>query len=204
MLEHAKIPYEHKSDFSEIASVCGAFGCENSTTFAPPVVQDGDTMVSQSTACCMYIGEKCGLVEGVDSPAKAVQFMADIIDAFENGLATEKTKGAPALKAYLEGPRFAKWLAHFERSIKGPFFFGGDKPTYVDFLFVAHVDWAYASTLDRLIKEKGLADPLAASPKVSGVVAGIRGLDSYKGYAGPLVTANADFVVKDEFLDAWV
>ena len=51
------IEYVHKSEFPEIASVCGAFGAD-SATFAPPVVVDGDYVVSQSTAAAMYAGQK--------------------------------------------------------------------------------------------------------------------------------------------------
>jgi len=57
ILSYAGIPFEHVSEMPQLAGICGAFGAE-STTFAPPVVQDGDYTISQSTACAMYCGKK--------------------------------------------------------------------------------------------------------------------------------------------------
>lgn len=71
MLEDAGIPYEHKSDFPDIASVASAFGGPLDT-FAPPIVQDGPKTYSQSTVTAMWAGRKAGLTEGVDE-IKAMQ-----------------------------------------------------------------------------------------------------------------------------------
>merc|ERR1712100_83603 len=82
--DYAGIEYTHKSEFPEIASVGGAFGAE-STTFAPPIVVDGDYTISQSTAAAMYLGKKAGLLDGVDE-YKTMQILADLIDTFEGGI----------------------------------------------------------------------------------------------------------------------
>lgn len=71
MMEHAGIAYEHKSEFSDIATVASAFGGPNDT-FAPPIVQDGPNFYSQSTTLAMWAGRKAGLLEGVDE-LKAMQ-----------------------------------------------------------------------------------------------------------------------------------
>ena len=65
MLDHAGIPYEHKSEFADIAKVSSSFGGPFDT-FAPPVVQDGSKVYSQSTAVAVWAGRKAGLTEGVD------------------------------------------------------------------------------------------------------------------------------------------
>jgi hypothetical protein len=104
MLANAGIPVDHKIDMADLASVCSAFGSTAGDTFAPPVVVDGDKTVSQSIACCTYIGKKLGLTEGLDED-KALQYLLDVIDVFEGGLGKAIASGAPALKAFVEGDR---------------------------------------------------------------------------------------------------
>jgi hypothetical protein len=196
MLEHVGAPYEHISDMSKLASVCSAFGCSATDNFAPPLLVDGEEFISQSSAVALHVGNKHGLNEGIKNPAKALQYMADIIDVLENGIGQAKGQGGAALKAYLEGDRLKKLMDNLERGIVGPFYFGA-KPTYVDFLLVSIVDWTDATWADRLKAEKGV-DVWGAYAKFSGVVSGIRGLDSYKGYSGTNVTANPQFHAKDD------
>jgi len=71
MLDHAGIAYEHKSEFADLAKVASSFGGPHDT-FAPPIVQDGPKIYSQSTATAMWAGRKAGLTEGVDE-IKALQ-----------------------------------------------------------------------------------------------------------------------------------
>ena len=202
MLEHSGTPYEHISEFSEIAKRGSAFGGDAADTFAPPIVVDGDFQISQSTAVTLYIGNKVGLNEGLNQ-SKAVQWLGDIVDAFEGGLAKTIAEGPAALKKYLEGEgdgkpsRFAKQMNNLSRAIKGPFF-AGEKPTLVDFFLCQHVDWQDALTLNRLREDTGV-DIFAPYPKIVSVYEGIRNLDSYKNYAGPLKTDRPGFAPKDEF-----
>jgi glutathione S-transferase len=161
-------------------------------------VQDGEYTISQSTACAMYIAKKAGLTAGQDD-AKAVQHLADIVDFSEGGVSKAAASGA-SLKEYIEGDRIKKVLANIERSIKGPFYCG-DSPTCADFFLTAHTDWMEATLLDRLKQECG-ADIFAGCPKMQAVVAGIRGLASYSGYAGPLPTCRPDFKAKDSIFEA--
>ena len=60
---------------------------------------------------------------------------------------------------------------------QGPFYFG-DSPTYVDFLLCCVMDWTEETVLTAI-----KAAPFAACPKISGVVDGIRGLDSHRASA---------------------
>ena len=53
MLEEAKVDFTHVSSVPEIKQIAAAFG-GNSTTFAPPILVDGDAIVSQSSAVAMY------------------------------------------------------------------------------------------------------------------------------------------------------
>lgn len=195
MLEEAGAPYEVVSDFMPLG-LFSAFGADATDNFAPPLIVDGDEHISQSTACAMHVGNKHGLNKGIANPAKALQFMGDLIDLFENGIAASQGKGGAALKAFLEGDRLPKILGNIERSIQGAFYFGA-APTYVDFLLCCLMDWTDATVLERLKDEKGV-DVFGKYAKISGAVAGIRGLDSYVNYKGGLVTALDNFKAKDE------
>ena len=199
MLEHAGIPYNFKSDFPDIAGHASTFGCTARDTFAPPIVQDGDYFISQSTTCALYVGDKCGLA--APDIFKCSQHMNDIVDVFELGLAANKSKGAKDLKQFIEGDRLPKLFGNLERGIKGPFYYG-DKPTVTDFFLTQHVDWAEGTLLGRLKAEKGV-DIFAAYPKLYGVVTAVRNLESYKNYKGPLVTVRDDFKLKDEFVQEY-
>ena len=56
MLEHTGTPYEYISDRAEMTKVCSAFGNLCSKTFVPPVLVNGNCMISQSVASCLYLG----------------------------------------------------------------------------------------------------------------------------------------------------
>ena len=201
MLEHAKVPYNHVSDMPSLAPKLSAFGGTTTDNFAPPLVIDGDEHISQSTAVCMHVGNKCGLNVGITNPAKAVQHLSDIVDLFENGVGGALSKGGAQLKLYLEGDRLPKLLGNMNRSIKGPFFFG-DAPTYVDFFLCQHVDWLDYTLLNRLKSEKNV-DVFSSYTNITGVLEGIRNLESYKGYKGPLETSIARYIVKDELVNEY-
>ena len=149
----------------------------------------------------MHVGNKCGLNVGITNPAKAVQHLADIVDLFENGVGGALSKGGAQLKLYLEGDRLPKLLGNMNRSIKGPFFFG-DAPTYVDFFLCQHVDWLDYTLLNRLKSEKNV-DVFSSYTNITGVLEGIRNLESYKGYKGPLETSIARYIVKDELVNEY-
>ena len=200
MLEHGGAAYTVKSEFPDIASVGSAFGCTKHDTFAPPIVVDGDFVISQSTACALYVGEKCGLA--APNTFKCSQHLSDIVDFYELGLAAAQNKGGGELKQFIEGERITKLLGNLERGVQGPFYYG-DKPTVTDFFLTAQTDWAEETLLNRLKKEKGV-DIFAAFPKFYGVVKGIRDLDSYKNYKGPLVTVKEEFFCKDEVIEQYV
>ena len=202
MLEHTGTKYEHISAFPDIAGVCTAFG-GGSDTFAPPIVVDGEYQISQSTAVTTYVGQKSGLGAGVDQ-FKAAQYLADIVDLFEGGIGKNSGAGGAALKIYLEGDgsekpsRFTKQATNLSRGIKGPYFFG-DSPSYVDFFLCQHMDWQDEMCLRRLREEIQL-DCFGPYPKIKAVAEGIRNLDSYKNYSGPLKTCGRPgFVKEDDF-----
>lgn len=179
MLEHTGTPYEHISDRAEMAKVCSSFGA-HSTTFAPPVIVDGDYTIAQSGAATLYLGNKLGLTpEGYDQ-FKATQYVLDIVDTFEGGIGKNNEDGA-TLKSYLTGPRFASQMGNVERSIAGPFFFGAE-PSAVDFFLLMHLDMRTTSIFGPLRERFGF-DALAAFPKVAGVYAALQATDAYKNYA---------------------
>ena len=77
MLEHTGTPYEYISDSSKFGEVMSKWGAPTDC-FAPPVVVDGDFVVSQSTATCMYLGKKLGLTPAGYDEFKAMQRMVSL------------------------------------------------------------------------------------------------------------------------------
>ena len=119
ILEHTGTPYEYISDKVQLDKVCSAWGAEGNT-FAPPVVVDGDYVVSQSIAATLYVGKKLLMCKDYDD-FKAIQFCGDIVDTFEGGVGKNNEDGK-ILKVFLEGPRFARLMGNVERGIKGPYY----------------------------------------------------------------------------------
>ena len=203
MLEHTNTPYEHISDFPSISKLGSAWS-GSGDTFAPPIIVDNEFTISQSTAATLYIGNKVGLNDGLDT-YKAVQWLSDIVDLFEGGLGKSIDAGGAALKVYLEGKgdgnpsRFAKQISNLNRAIKGPFF-TGETPTLVDFFLCQHVDWRQETCLNRLQKQTNV-DVFAPYPNVVSVYEGIRNLESYKKSIGRLNTTRPGFDVKDEVFE---
>jgi hypothetical protein len=199
MLEYRNIPFTLTTDFPSLATVSSSFGAVGDT-FAPPIVVDGDKTYSQSTAVCLWAGRKCGLDEGVDD-IKAMQYLADMVDVFENGVFVEKGKGSEALKTFIEGGRFAKLMSNIERGIKGPFWFG-EKVSFVDF-FAANAKLTMNEYLfDRLKSEFGV-DVFAAYPKFNAVCAAVSDFDSWKAGSAKMGTFDAQYCCKDESFAAW-
>lgn len=177
MLEESKTPYTLKSDFGDIAAVSSGYGAKT-TTFAPPILKDGDDLISQSALIAAHVGKRTGFDKGVDCSLKALQYMLDVNDFVE--ALTIAAKTVETAKAFLTAPDAGKlshadeWLNNIENSIKGPYYFG-ERPTYVDFWLVQAMDWAGFVLLTGLRR-----NILANYPKVEGVLSGLRALESNK------------------------
>lgn len=195
MLEHTGTAYEYVSDKAKMAEYCSLFGSTGYDTLAPPVVVDGDTVISQSVATCLYLGKKLGLQPSGYDDFKALQYCQDIVDTFEGNLGKNNENGE-SLKSFLDGDRYKALMGNLERSIKGPFYFG-DQPSSVDFFLTQHMDWRCANVFDPL-KAKGY-DYLEPYAKIRGVHEAIKATDGYKKDRGlkPLGP------VKDEVLAAF-
>uniref|UniRef100_A0A7S4M3K0 Glutathione transferase n=1 Tax=Prymnesium polylepis TaxID=72548 RepID=A0A7S4M3K0_9EUKA len=180
MLEHTGTEYTYTSDKGEMAKLASAFGASVADTFAPPIVVDGDVMVSQSVASCLYVGEKVGLLPDSINKFKAMQYCADIVDTFEGNLG-KHNEAADALKAFLEGSRFKSLMANLERGIKGPFYFG-DEPSAVDFFLLQHMDWRSWTIFDPLKEAPYNVDVLKEYPKVVAIRDALRATDAYKKF----------------------
>jgi len=193
ILDYTNTPYEYVSARDKMAALCGCMGAE-STTFAPPVVVDGDNVISQSIACTMYLGKKLLLMpEGFDE-YKGLQFCLDCVDVFENGFGKNNEHG-PTLKNYLSGDRWKMLMGNLERQIKGPYIFG-DKPSPADFFLTQHMEWR-TNTFFEPLKAKYGIDLLAAYPKLCGVRDAVQALSTYK----PELNLNIMGMTKDEILD---
>ena len=122
------------------------------------------------------MGKRCGLTAGMDEDV-APQLFMDIIDTFEGGLGGAQGKGGAALKAFLEGPRWAALAGNVDRSIQGPFYFG-ETMTCVDFFLANIISWFKTNLLDRLEAEKGVK-ALAQFPKILGVYEAMSALPTF-------------------------
>mmetsp|Transcript_63282 Transcript_63282/g.184957 ORF Transcript_63282/g.184957 Transcript_63282/m.184957 type:complete len:234 (-) Transcript_63282:38-739(-) len=179
MMEEKGVTYEHVSEKEKMATKATAFGATTGINIAPPIIEDGGKLISQSTACTMYLGKKLGFDKGVDD-CFAVQYMADIVDWCEGGIG-KNNEDATLLKKFMEGGRFAVMAGCVERNIKGPYFFG-DEPSFVDFFLLQHMDWR-KDLFEKLQAATG-TDFLGEYPKIKGVAANLRLLPSYKNFSG--------------------
>lgn len=190
MLDAAGTPYEWVSTdqmphfMGVLSSRARSFSpvtgtCTDCDTFAPPVIVDGATTISQSVAAAMYVGEKVGFGGGrIPSVPKAVQYMNDLADLNSEALAASLGGGddPSKLRAFVEGGRLAAWLANIEHSIEGPFYFGA-KPTYVDFFALNVFDWAVDDAWLHALAPKLAArsvDVYAPCPRLRALLAALR------------------------------
>mmetsp|Transcript_41942 Transcript_41942/g.111716 ORF Transcript_41942/g.111716 Transcript_41942/m.111716 type:complete len:200 (+) Transcript_41942:417-1016(+) len=198
MCEHTGTPYEYISDKAEMAKVCSAW-CDSPAgdNFAPPVVVDGDMMVSQSISASLYLGAKLGLTPAGYNDYKAMQFCGDIVDTFEGGVGKNNEDGA-ALKKFIEGDRFARLMGNVERGIVGPYYFG-EEPSSVDFFLFSHLDWRTSNVFGPL-KEKKDVDVMASYPKMLAIYTSLCATPGYQNYAGGLSKPGP---ISDEILAAY-
>lgn len=205
MLDEAKAPYQLLSEFSDISTVASAFGAQG-TTFAPPIVVDGDVTISQSVATAVYIGRKFGFCPSMDQEPKALQAMLDIVDLFDNGLAKNADAG-DKLHVFLEGSgkgpsRFALLASNIERQISGPFFFGKSL-TYVDFHLASFLEnyevWGFQK-----LSTATSGDYFAPYPKMVAIAAAIQALPSAKDYSEHKANLAAKHSLKEDVLADFV
>ena len=184
MLDHAGIKYEHIESLEGMIEVSSVFGAQTGN-FAPPVIVDGDKIMSQSYSQCIYIGRKAGLEPAGFCQFKAMQMLADIDDWLTNNFKPENSKtltSSEYLKEFLEGKdgkpgRFAMYATMVEFNITGEFVFGS-KPSCVDFFLANQLDFVYHTVLQKLQDYTG-TDMLASFPKIKGVWQRVRDLPSY-------------------------
>lgn len=198
MLDEAEYPYVHVSDKEHIAEVASAFGAMNDT-FAPPIVKDGDFLLSQSVALAIYLGEKLGFDHGVPDNFKAMQHLSDLLDFFNE--AGKAATTPQLLHEFVDGAffgaRFDNWVGNIERSIVGPYYYG-EEITYVDFFMANCVEWAHNRVFDAV--EPVTGDKWAGYPKVNKVLELVRQTRGYKvsklAHVIPPYIATEDFVAE--------
>lgn len=200
MLEEKGVPYEHKSSKEEMAAKATAFGASG-VNIAPPIIEDGGTIISQSVACTMYLGKRLGFDKGAD-PCLSVQYLLDIVDLIEGGVG-KNNEDASLLKKFMEGDggtpsRWSVLAGTIERNIRGPYFFGAE-PSYVDFFLLQHMDWR-RDMFDKLQAKTG-KDFLGDCPKIKAVCEGLRSLDSYQNCKSEFkTTATFDPAIVDAYI----
>jgi len=172
MLDESKTPFTWKTDRADIAPVSSGWGAPTDT-YAPPILKDGNSLISQSLAVTAHIGARTGYDLGISCPIKALQYMADAYDFAE--CVNSHSKCVEEINKFVKAPEAGKiswldeWLTNFERSIKGPFYFG-NRPTYVDFWTTQAFEWA------EFVLLKPFGHTLEKYPKLSAMLAGVRPL----------------------------
>jgi glutathione S-transferase len=177
MCLEAGAEFEHITTASDMG--CAFLGAETSN-LAPPVVEDGKIVISQTVACHQYLGNKFGFHKNIEVPELAIQYMADLSDLHDEmagkASAGESKNDVKALQEYLTGDRYKSHLRAIERSIKGPFYFG-EEMTYVDFATTSYFDTCEGKYLTPLLEKTG--DTVKEhAPKLNAILEHIRGLKS--------------------------
>ena len=177
MCAEAGVEWKHVTT----APVMGAafFGAETSN-LAPPILEDGDVVLSQAVACHQYLGNKFGFNKNIKIPELAIQYMNDLSDLHsemgDKAIAGKKSNDVHALQEYVMGDRYKRHLQAINRSIKGPYYFG-DEPTYVDFAVCSYLDMCEYKWLLPLVPKSG--DTIAKyAPKLKSIYEKIRSLPS--------------------------
>ena len=202
MCAEADVEYTHVSTRPEIGAAL--WGAE-STNLLPPMIQDGDLVLSQAVPCHQYLGDKFGFNKNIEIPQVAVQYVNDLSDfygAMESAaLKGEGSNDVHALQEYLNGDRFKNHLRAINRSIKGKFYFGED-PTYVDYAVCTYLDMAEGRYLNPL-KSKINGDIIAEyAPKMRAICTAIRELPSAKKFENTQLVA--DFLaLSEERVSTW-
>lgn len=159
--------------------------------FAPPMLRDGDLVISQTANICMYLGRRHDLIpndEATRLHANQLQmtvedFVKEIHDTHHPisvGDYYEDQKEAAARRAaFFVEARIPKFLGYFERALEadpdgGGQFLIGDELSYVDlsvFQMLAGLEYAfpnaYASHTDDAPGLLELADRVASRPNIA-------------------------------------
>jgi glutathione S-transferase len=177
MCAEAGVEWKHIASREEMGAAL--FGAKSSN-LAPPILQDGDVILSQAVPCHQYLGNKFGFNKDIPVPEVALQYMEDLSDLHSQmadaSMEGKATNDVHALQKYLTGDRYKYHLGAINRSIKGPFYFG-DNPTYVDFAVCSYLDMCEGKWLIPLEPKSG--DTLAKyAPKLKAIATAIRDLPS--------------------------
>ena len=202
MLAQANIPFEQHSDFPKLMGKCALLGGKATNgIMAPPIVVDGETVVSQSVSIARYIGHKYGFP--APSDAIGFQMAMNIVDAIEVELA-RNVKSSKTLREYLvdgvggKPPRFKTFFGTIEEAVVGPYLFG-DKPSWVDFLLTQLLAFS-DFTLFTPLKEHTGVDALADFPKVLNIYKTLDSLESKEKIGTPVAGVSFKKTPEDEVL----
>jgi hypothetical protein len=123
---------------------------QDPVSFAYPIIDDGEQIISQTAAILFYLSKKLGIVcEG--NEGKILQVSLNIADIWAE--AYQARSGEDAGAEFISG-RLSKWFDNVNASIKGKYFFG-DHVSFVDFqaLNVFNVlDFMYGEKVAHLLK----------------------------------------------------
>jgi len=123
--EEAGVPYKDISDQKELFANIRSdrFGKQTYEeggpyqAMAPPMIRNGDFMLSQSVVCMGYIAEKYGIRPRSNEDHARAQMLANNASDVISELYQYREKGKEEIFSYLDG-RFQAWLDLFEKPLK--------------------------------------------------------------------------------------
>ncbi len=156
--------------------------------FAPPVLVDGELVLSQTAAICDYLARKHGLVPaGEGARANALQLLLSVMDVYAEAHDThhpvatgqyyeDQRDAAIVAAAAFRGERLPAWLGYFERVIAasgGPWLLGAER-SYPDLALALAVDglaYAFPRATARVLADTpavaALRDAAWALPRIA-------------------------------------
>lgn len=167
MLEYAGAAWERKPKSD----------CKDPSVFAVPAVQKGDKCLSQTTAAAAWLGDELGLAPPAGLAFEALKMADDIADIWSEAYGKRKSAKTWEEAEDFIGSRLAKFFGVVEAMVIkcGAGFCLGDKPCYVDFLWLNAVETCkgcygadrLAPALAAAPTAVAIATKLAAMPKVA-------------------------------------
>lgn len=165
-------------------------GGEGRPAFAPPILEDGEILVSQTANILHYLGPRLGLApadEGRRHTALGLQLtVADLVDDVHNThhpisgalYYEDQAEAARSNAAEFLKNRVPKYLGYFEKIVAGGGYSVGEAHSYVDlslFQVVAGLAYAFPRAMadfgDRWPALARLAERVAARPRLAAYLA---------------------------------
>jgi len=182
VLEQAGVPYHDVGMAQGVEPILAMR--DTVAGFAPPYLEDGEDVLAQVPAICLYLGQKHGLVPAEQfAQAKALQLFLSVMDVvgevhdthhpIDVALTYEAQKEAASLRAaVLVNGRLARWMRYFVRAIESNNFLQENTLSIADlalFQLVRGLEYAFPKAFKKHIPQVLLQhrNRVAELPRIS-------------------------------------